>query len=61
MEWASLHQNELMENWVLLKEERSVKKNRAIKIGPVPERFLMIMKTICMQKLNQHSGFVSCL
>src|SRR5215210_9382142 len=32
MECASLHQNELIENWVLLKEERS-KKNRAINIS----------------------------
>ncbi len=31
MEWASLHQNELMENWVLLKEERSVKKIEPLK------------------------------
>ena len=31
MEWASLHQNELMENWVLLKEERSVKKIQPLK------------------------------
>jgi hypothetical protein len=26
MEWALLHRNELMENWVVLKEERSAKK-----------------------------------
>jgi len=31
MEWASLHQNELMENWVLLKEKRSVKKIEPLK------------------------------
>ena len=31
MEWASLHQNELMENWVLLKEEMSVKKIEPLK------------------------------
>jgi hypothetical protein len=31
MEWASLHQKELMENWVLLKEERSVKKIEPLK------------------------------
>ncbi len=31
MEWASLHQNELMENWVLLKEERSVKQIEPLK------------------------------
>ena len=31
MEWASLHQNELMENWDLLKEDRSVKKIEPLK------------------------------
>ena len=31
MEWASLHQNELMENWVLLKEGMSVKKIEPLK------------------------------
>jgi hypothetical protein len=31
MEWASLHQNELMENWVLLKEEMNVKKIEPLK------------------------------
>ena len=31
MEWASLHQNELMENWVLLKEEMNIKKIEPLK------------------------------
>lgn len=31
MEWASLHQNELMENWLLLKEEKGVKKIEPLK------------------------------